>query len=378
MKKIILSENQVKTVIDTILNEQQVSEFKGGTDAQRITHALLSKNFGLPDGLKYENYYYGANIADVINMSRGERSKFLSVFKPANAYSQDSKFYMDSIYVNKEPLQNSGSKTFKFVSGEVFATHNGLLALARAMDYMNGNGGFLTITFGGSTSGKEAEAERVGGGIKFDSNRSLNQKPGLNLLFELLCGLSVSPEYRDMGSFINVKKETTNEQLISMVQKTLGFICQGFYGFMDMSKKDEILQNLTPKGFITTIDFNIQPFIQKLIQLQQIPDKEYDENTGKDNVYNAKKKNQLYGIGSSFEENLINVLKSTYMKNFQIYVENYLPNSSSQILPLIKNVKFDYNGLGDSHDRIFHSYVGGSSSSNSSIKQKNTNYQTGN
>jgi hypothetical protein len=66
------------------------------------------------------------------------------------------------------------------------------------------------------------------------------------------------------------------------------------------------------------------------------------------------------------------------MKNFQIYVENYLPNSSSQIIPLIKNVNFKYNGLGETHYINFNSYVGGASQSTTTLKQQNANYKTGN
>ena len=379
MKKVILSEEQVKRVIDNILNEQSASEFAGGTDAQRIAHALLTKNFGLPDGANNESSYYGANIADVIKMSgTGDRSKFLSVFKPANKYSEDPKFYYDAIFVNNEKLENSGTKAFRFVNGNVYAAHNGLLALARAMDHMGGNGGVLTISFGRSTAGKEAQAERMGGGVKFDSNRALNQTPTIGMLEENLVALAVSPQFRNIGTFVSTRKEYTNEQLISFLQMIISNIAMGVYGFMDVSKKDEIIKNLTPKGFITQIDFDVANVASKLIPLQKIEDKLFDDNTGKNTEYNKNKMNQLNSIGSTFEENLINLLKTTYMKNFQIYVENYLPNSAAQITPLIKNVKFDYVGLGQEHNSIFHRYVAGSSTSTSTISQSNTNYKTGN
>ena len=379
MKTLILTEEQVKRVVDLLVNEQQASEFSGGTDAQRMSHALLSKNFGLPDGANNENSYYGANIVDVINMSgTGERTKYLSVFKPANKYSQDPKFYYDSIFVNNEKLENTGTKSFRFVNGNVYATHNGLLALARAMDHMGGRGGVLTISFGSKTTGKEAEMERTGGGVKYDSNRALNLNPAMNMLEELLVALSVSQEFRSMGNFVATKKDATNEQLITIVKNVINSIGIGVYGFMDATKREEVIKNLTPKGFITNVDFDITPFAQKLISLQQMPDKEVDYDTGKTTIYNEKKKNQLNTIGDSFEENLVNILKTTYMKNFQIYVENYLPNSSSQIIPLIKGVKFNYQGLGATHDRIFHSYISGSTSSGSTIKQAATNYKTGN
>jgi hypothetical protein len=260
----------------------------------------------------------------------------------------------------------------------VYATHNGLLALARAMDHMGGRGGVLTISFGSNISGKEAESERIGGGVKFDSNRAMNQTPIINSLENVLVALSVAPNYRNLGTFTGVKKEMTNDQLITFIQTILNNIIIGAYGFMDYSKKDEIIQNLTPKGFINNFNFNLGGFTQKLISLQQIPDKDRDVETGKYTVYNKQKQSQLDSIGASFEENLLNLLKTTYMKNFQIYVENYLPNSSAQIIPLIKNVKFDYKGLGDSHNFNFHSYIGGSSQSNTTLSQQSVNYKSGN
>jgi|LakMenE18May11ns_1017448.scaffolds.fasta_scaffold9907865_3 hypothetical protein len=377
MKKIVLSEQQVKKVIDTILNEQQASEFKGGTDAQKITHALLTKNFGLPDGGNHENYYYGANVADVIKVSEsGNKSQYLSVFKPFNKYNEDPKGYMDSIYVNNESLRDSGSKSFRFVSGQVFGTHNGLLSLTRAMDQMSGRGGVLTISFGSSTKGKEAESERMSSGVKFDSNRALNQTPTINSLENMLVFLSVHPDLKNQGTFVGVKRDMSNDELVEFIKKILGYTIIGAYGFMDWSKKDEIIKNLTPKGFITNLDFDVTSYTQKLISLQNTPDKL--ANDGQYKGYNEAKRKQLDSIGSSFEENMINQVKSIYMKNFQIYVENYLPNSSSQIIPLIKNVNFKYNGLGETHYINFHSYVGGASQSTTTLKQQNANYKTGN
>lgn len=378
MKKVILSEEQIKKVIDVLISEQQASEFAGGTDAQKVTHALLSKNFGLPDGAKNETTYYGANVADVINMSgTGERSKYLSVFKPANKYSEDPKSYYDSILINGEKLENSGSKTFNFVKGNVYATHNGLLALTRAMDHMGGRGGILTISFGKNTTGKDAQTERIGGGVKFDSNRAMNQSPIIGTLEEMLVSLAVSPEFRKLGAFVAVKNDTTNEETITNLPNIIRNIGMGVYGFMDVSKKDEIIKNLTPKGFITNVDVNINNIVQKLTPLQKVEDKEWGDSGGY-TEYNQNKRNQLNTIGSSFEPNLIETLKSTYMKNFQIYVENYLPNSAPQLIPMIKNVKFNYDGLGGEHYSIFHRKITGSVQSKSAINQTNTSYKSGN
>lgn len=378
MKKVILSEEQVKRVIGKLIGEQQASEFVAGTDAQRMPHALLSKNFGLPDGANNETTYYGANILDIIKMSgSGDRTKFLSVFKPANKYSEDPKFYYDSILVNGEKLENTGTKTFKFVNGNVYATHNGLLALVRAMDQMKGSGGYVTISFGKSTSGKEAQSERMGGSVRFDSNRAMNQTPILRTIEELFVSLSVSPEFRKMGAFIVLKPDVTDEGIVTSLQNILNNVVIGTYGFMDISKKDEIIKTLTPKGLITSINFNVSDIASKLKPLQQIEDKERDER-GQYTEYNQGKRNQLDKIGSSFEANLIETLKATYMKNFQLYVENYLPNSSSQLIPQIKNVKFDYVGLGAEHYNIYHRRIAGSVQSNTTMSQTNTSYKTGN
>lgn len=377
MKRIILSEGQVKKVIDKILSEQQVSEFNAGTDAQKISHVSLSKSFGLPDGANHENYYYGANIADVIQISgSGDRTKFLSIFKPANKYNENPKGYLDSIYVNNESLQNSGTKTFRFVSGNVYATHNGLLALTRAMDQMGGRGGTLTISFGSNTSGKQAEAERMSSGVKFDSNRALNQTPIINNIENQLVYLSVNPNFKDKGLFIGVKREMSNDEIISFVERMVVYLAEGSYGFMDFSKKDEIIKNLNPKGFLQ-INPGIRQHVQKIISLQNMPDFLPDNN---DNLtkYNENKRNQLNSVGSSFMEDLFNRLKTTYMKNFELYVQNYLPNSAAQIMPLIKNVNFRYQGLGDCHYDNFHSYRGGSSQSSTNLTQQSGNYKTGN
>ncbi len=73
MKRIIVTEKQAKLIIDRLISEQKNPEIRvktvyGGTDANRISHTYLSKAYGLPDGAKHENYYYSANIEDVIAM----------------------------------------------------------------------------------------------------------------------------------------------------------------------------------------------------------------------------------------------------------------------------------------------------------------------
>ena len=353
--KIILLENQIKKLITKmVINEQQqqASEFGGGTDAQRITHALLTKNFSLPDGAKHENYFYGANIADVIAMSKSnDRSKFLSIFKPFNTYTKnpnDISNYMDSIYVNDDYLINSGSKTFTFTNGMVFASHNGLLALVRAMDHMGGNGGMLTISFGSNTSGKKSESERIGGGVSFNSDRAMNQGISINGINHTLVMLSISPYYRRFANFSGLDITLTNDKIIEMVNQKINDISMGYSGFMDFNRREEIVKNLIPKGFITKIDFDVTPLAQKLISLQQINEEQVNSYGGKTKFYSEDKKEQIESLSMSMEGDMVGKIKEAYLKNFEIYVKNYLPNSASQLIPRINSVNFKHEWLSES------------------------------
>lgn len=381
--KIILLEKQIKQLITKVaINEQQASEFAGGTDAQRITHAFLSKNFSLPDGSKHENYFYGANIKDVINMSKNnDRNKYLSIFEPHNTYTKnpnDVSHYMDSIYVNDDYLINSGSKTFTFTNGMVFASHNGLLALVRAMDHMGGNGGMLTISFGSNTSGKKSETERTGGGVNFNSDRAMNQGPSINGVNHTLVMLSISPYYRRFANFDGLDITLTNDKIIELVNQKINNTVMGYSGFMDYNRSEEIVKNLIPKGYITKIDFDITPLAEKLISLQQINEEQVNSYGGKNKFYNEDKKEQIESLSMSIEGGMVEKIKEAYLKNFEIYVKNYLPNSAAQLIPRINSVKFDHDWLSEWYYIAFNSWNGGSFQTSSNLTKKETKYKTGN
>ena len=154
MKKIILTESQVKSVINNFINEQgaTVNEFVAETDASKITHAMLSSSFGLPNGAQNETKFYVAQISKVIEQSTKDPKTLLSIFTPYTPVTNDPKDdgdmggYFDYIEVYQAPgkagvaLETKGTKTFNFVSGLwVAASHNGLLAIKRLMDQMKGN-----------------------------------------------------------------------------------------------------------------------------------------------------------------------------------------------------------------------------------------------
>jgi hypothetical protein len=344
MKKIILNEEQVKRIIEQVISEQKVSEINGGTDSNRITHALLSTSFGLPDGATHENFYYGADVSQVIAISaNGDKTKFLSVFNPLNAYNKDPKGYMDYIKVNDEDLTGIASKTFNFNKGRVYASHNGLLALARSMDHMRGVPSLLTISFGSNTSGTGAQNERLGNGIQYDSKQATDRASAIKGLTYGFCALASNLESRKNGVFpITYLQTATNEKIMAWIKTGINNIGSGVGGFMDATKKDELILALKPKGFITEVNFDVTPFTQKLMGLQNLPD------------YNKDKQSQIDIIGKSFLGNLADTLKTIYMKNHEIYVTTFLPKNAPTIIPLIKNDNFNgYSGLGDTYNSIF-------------------------
>lgn len=376
MKKIILREKQFERVIDRLINEQSANEFYGSTDANTVSHSYLSKNFGLPDGSQHENYYYVANIEDVIAMSKdpNNRSKFLSIFEVANDYGDDPKDFYDYIEVNGNTLDDRGKKTFDFNSGEVYAAHNGLLALVRAMDRMGGKGGLLTIGFGRSKSGKDAESERESKGVMFDSNRALNQVPVINSIQDIFCSISINPKL--LGMTTSMVKGSTKDQMINMLSNVMSNCVTGVYGFMDSTIKNEVITNLKPKGFITNIDFDFSQIVSELEKMVSVKDIELDVY-GRKTSYNEEKRKRLNEIGKTYQNDLSTKLKAAYDANFKLYIENYLPNSKNKLLPLIKDTRFAIPYLGEWHYKLFHSTYGGSTKSSSTLQTSSGTYKTG-
>lgn len=383
MKRIIVTEEQAKLIIDRLISEQKSPEIRvktvyGGTDANRISHTYLSKAYGLPDGAKHENYYYGANVSDVIAISAdpNNQSKFLSVFKPIEAYDKNPKDYYDYFEVNDEVLESSGSKVFRFYQGSVYATHNGLLALARAMVNLGGVGANLKISFGSKTSGDDASKERIVGSVSFSSNQALDRQPILNLLADNLTSIAVNPGF--LKNTTSSFGEYTTQQTKDHLNQVLTFIITGVGGFMDGDKKDQIIAELTPKGFITKIDYDLNNIVSQLEALQSIEDmvrgEEYWDSKPK---YNEDKRNKLNKISNSFFPGLIQKLKEIHDANFKLYVQNYLPEDQNKILPLIPNTKFTTRALGEYHHFLFHSYRAGAAPGGTQLQKQSRTVGSG-
>jgi hypothetical protein len=377
MRRIVITENQARLIVDKLISEQiNVKTVYGGTDGQRISHAYLEKSFGLPGGSKHENYYYAANIEDVIKMSADPQnaSKFLSVFTLNEKYSNKPNDFYDFIQVNDQVLDKPGSMVFKFYNGEVYAAHNGLLALSRAMMSMGGIGVNMKISFGSSTKGDEAENERIIGSVSFNSNQALNLVPAMNGLSGGFASLASSPELLKYATSHFIGK--SKEEIKTIISKRINTIVQGIGGFMDNEQKDQIFKILIPKGFIMDIKYDLTDVFTKLESLSSIPDVESDGYSSK-LIYNEEKKEQLNNISSTFVRDLTAKIGEAYMQNFKLYVENLLPEDKDRILPLIPKVKIVSYEIGEWHDNMFHSKFGGTIQTGSQLQQQNKKVGSG-
>lgn len=375
MKKIILTETQVGKLIDSVINEQPSNKINvktvfGGTDGKNISHAYLEKMYGLPGGSKYENYVYTANIKDVIELSKNKEndSKFLSVFKPTNDYSNEIKNSYDYIKVNNDVLNQPGSKVFSFFNGTVSASHNGLLALARAMVNMGGVGCYVKISFGNSKEGEESLKQRIVGSTKFDSAKSLNQN--LNAISDAFTVFSTNPDLIKKSNS-NLKQFSIDKLKNILTNFINNTIIGTSEGFMDPTHKSEALEVLIPKGFITSLDYDLSKFIDQAISLQKT-------NDFVEGRYNKNKKNLLNQFSGTFLNDLLSKIKQAYINNFKLYVENFLPENKDRILPLIPKTIITAMPIGDYHYHVFHSKDGQQVGLvNPKIERLNKNVETG-
>lgn len=362
--KLIIKENQIKKLIDMLISEQDVNISRGGTDLRTVSHSYLTKNHGLPDGANHENYYYRANVEDVINQSKtGTIENFLSVFNPIQIYNKNKDAYLDYVDVNGDTLTQKDMsqkvrKSFRFTTGTITASHNGLLAIARAMDSLQGKGGILTLQFGQYKTGEEARNERLTGNVIYQSSTAFNQRPHVNGLLSMLVVYSMKPEYRKYTATLGYAAAfKDNNQFATYIQNYINNIIIGANGFFDPNNKSikDIVDELGPKGLITQTNFDIKPLLDELSSLQQEDDvlsafgvPYQDRDKKKD--YNKNKQAKLRAISTKYIPNLIADIKQKYIHNFKIFVENYLQEVKANILPTIDTkVTFPILNLAETH-----------------------------
>jgi hypothetical protein len=358
----ILKENQIKKIIGNILLEQQrdamnyVDHF-GSTSAVRVTHALLTTNFGLPDGANHENYYYTATTDAVLDNSKGStKENLLSIFQPYKQY--DPKTYVDYFSINNERLTNKGKKQFFLKRGDVIvASHNGLLAIARAMINMKGKEGDLTINFGEITKNELAKPEMISRNIILDSEKVFDLSTPLRALQGVLAKYATTPYFYERLTFDNTGG-LTSEQLDSsnFFQKRVYGIVSGinsFARFDDEETQDEVQNNLRQLGLKTNIGVDFNAMIDEIKTLQTMPD--FYQMSKDINKEKMKKMDEIYG---KYKKQLEDAIRATYIENFKLFVKTYLPKYQQSLFGRIDSITLQVEPLSKTYYNNFYSTSG--------------------
>lgn len=380
MKKTIfvLRESQLKYVIKNVLNEQEnYSQHMGSTSAVRVSHDLLSSNFGLPDGSSHEDYYYSAKTEDILNISKqGDSTQFLSVFSPDTKYTtpEQQEKYKDYFRIGNEEIVNKGNNTYSFGPGQVvYASHNGLLALARAMGSMNGTSGYLTINLGKETKSDKVGSEMVSSNIILNNQKSFDISPSFNLIQNIFVKFAVNPNFYGKMK-IDVTRMTPEKlQSINYAQVALNNIISGKSGFLNFGNPtltEEIINKLEPLGFKTEINFDTASIINELKKLSNIPD--YDGNK-----FNSDKQKKISEIGNNYQNNLVQLVKQIYIENFKIFVKTYLPKYEKLLSQKIETIVSNIINLGNVYYGVFNSTGAPAPTTQSTINISSGNYRPG-
>lgn len=371
MKTLILTENQIKNVIDKILNEQ-VGEISVGTDGSRISNSSLS-GFGLPKA-STDNFYYSTTTAEIVKQSSGSENEFLSIFKPIN----DAKTYIDYLKIGDKVLSSQGSQVIDFnTNQQVVASHNGLLVIVRAMRQFKGRPFVTTLSFGKSkTNTDQGKVERETKVTEIDWANAL--RPPLGVMDLLWLCLSVSdskfsrPEYKGLI-------DRANQGGVNFFNKTYSTYMCGLNvgGFADPSKKDEILNVLPKEGFILDFQYDLSKMYNAFNSLKNMED--YDEEGNP----NQQKVNKVEELWNTYSGPLFDYILPVYKKNLLVYVKHYLPNSYSQYEKQINSIVYNnklsastwYKKIIQKTGNITKSY---GSSSNASVNQQTVQNKSGN
>lgn len=370
----ILTEKQIHNIVGKIINEQTSNIVSGGTDARTVSHKYLHNNYGLPyDDKKYENYTYIAKIEDIIIKSKDKNiSEYLSVFTP----HEDKGKYLDYVRINDDELTQADinqrvNRVFLFETGVVEASHNGLLGIARAMNVLNGVGGTINLQFGQNKTGTSAYNERYSNAVNYNSETALNRGPLLSTIYTYLALATIKPQNREFTSLGKSMVNWDNNTLIERTKILINNLIMGVGGFIDPNNMDlnDIINNLKDKNYITNLNYDITPYINKLIKLQNIDDLQ-------NNAYNTNKQELISKISDEFMNDFNSAMKAAYINNFKIFIINYLSDDQNRILATINQLKFPIENLGFKHKILFQSKsVTSSPSDKSNMTSTNIKYK---
>ena len=375
----VLKENQLKYLIKNVLSEQEnYSQHMGSTSAVRVSHDALTNSFGLPDGSTHEDYYYSGTTDNILDKSKsGDKSEFLSIFNPATKYTTpgQKEKYMDYFSMDNDAVINRGNKTYSLGPGKVvYATHNGLLALARAMESMNGRPGYLTINIGKETEEDKVNDEMISSNIILDNEKAFDLTSPLNFFQNVLIKIAINPNFYDRMKFDATRMSADRLMSINYAQFVLNSIVSGRRGFLYIENEkvvNNIIEKLKPLGFKTEINFDATQITNELKKLASIPDYNFD------NEFNLDKKSKIAAIGNSYQNNLIQIVKQTYIENFKIFVRNYLPKYEKSLFEKIQTITPTMQQLDVIYGLAFKSVSAPGKSSQSTIDIKSGKYRPG-
>ena len=356
----VLKESQVKKIIDKLIQEQQyqyVDHF-GSTSAVRVTHGKLTTEFGLPNGAKYENYYYKTTTDKILEISKnGIKENLLSVFQPYKKYTNENIDYVDYFSINNDSIINRGSKKYYLRRGDtVIAAHNGLLTIGRAMINMEGVEGYLTINFGVETKNENVDLEMISRNIIMNSDKFLNINKTLNMIQAYFCKYAINPRYYSKMAFDGTGGANMIELPLDYINRIIYKLIIGLNNYLNINNNkmvDDMIKELMKKGLKTTIDFDITPVINNMKNFSSIPDFDMVSNT-----FNEEKKLKLQEYGKKYEKNLADAIKSAYVQNFNLFVETYLPKYEEDLKNKIKTLNVVLPNVGNIYNREFYSTPG--------------------
>lgn len=364
--KLVIKESQLKNLLDVIITEQEINIARGGTDLRRQSHSGLTQSYGLPEGGEYENYLYSANIDDVIKQSATKNTQtYLSVFSPSIPYSNEKENYIDYVRVNngnyidelkQNDINQQVRKTFDFrPGGTITASHNGLLAIARAMIGLRGKPGALTLQFGVETDKDAGYNERFTEGVIYKSETTFDAKKQIGGLLSLISMVAVKNTNRINTATQGYTKDDDDNTLYNNILKRIKFIIVGNNLFFDPNviPVDKIIndKDLINRGFINQIKIDIRPLFNALKSIRDNYPNDFVSNA--DNTiksYNEEKYKKIYEISNQYLPSILEEMRKIYVNNLPIFAQKYLPEYQRVIMRDLSKLIFPTNyNIADIH-----------------------------
>jgi len=342
----------VKPILAEANNVRQ-NYYLGTTDIKPITNQYLNQNYGLPyKGGDDESTIYYSTIAGVMHCaSTNEENKFLSCFKQTEGkVTKEADDYLRVI--TKTPktfdqeLKENGEMKFTFDfspafyekngtrgwqtgsadCGVIYASHNGLLAVARSMVNMKrvmqaSNNDFSKV--GGIVYYKLSDQNRLVGGASLQT-QSFDISGYLNAIMEGLVLFLFRTDTQDQNYYVR-KLVNPNDvfdgfrdvmyndaDLTNRIKQNLNNIANGKNIFLPKGQ-EKIPQELGFKPFPVQ---EIDPIINQIKEISDLPvNKEY----------NNERIQLMNTAGTALNQLFKTKFLPVYSQNFLLFYNKYFP-----------------------------------------------------